>query len=322
MSCYKPLKAYLSHEHKTKNGKAKVYFDRVKAGFSSLVELPCGQCLGCRIDKSREWALRCVHESSCFENNCFITLTFCDSHLRVDGSLVKRDFQLFMKRLRKRFTGIEPVVDHDGKKRYPIRYFHCGEYGAELQRPHHHACLFNFDFPDKVIWSVRDGVRLFRSALLEELWPYGFCTIGDVTFESAAYVARYVTKKITGDAAASHYLRVVRDTGELVYVLPEYITMSRRPGIGKAWFERFNDDVFPKDFVTSAGKVYKVPSYYDKLYDSLRPEDFLKIKKKRLTSVLKHSDNNTSDRLRARLKCKEAQVKRSCRSYEDGITNV
>ena len=100
-----------------------------------------------------------------------------------------------------------------------VRFFHCGEYGELLYRPHYHACLFGFDFSDKVLWSTRGGVRLYRSKILEKLWTFGFSTIGDVTFESAAYVARYCTKKITGDKADEHY------NGRS----PEYVTMSRPP---------------------------------------------------------------------------------------------
>ena len=147
-----------------------------------------------------------------WDRNCFVTLTYNDEHLPANGSLNKRDITLFLKRLRKRY----------GKG---IRYYQCGEYGELLSRPHHHAILFNHDFEDKQLWSVRGGVRLYRSASLEQLWPYGYSTIGDVTFESAAYVARYVVKKITGEREGEHY------RGKM----PEFATMSRRPGIGRGW---------------------------------------------------------------------------------------
>ena len=120
--------------------------------------MPCGQCIGCRLERSRQWAIRCVHEASLWPDNCFVTLTFDDDNIISSGSLVKADFQKFMKRLRKRF----------GKG---VRYFHCGEYGDLLGRPHHHACLFNFSFPDRYLWSSSGGVNLYRSPTLEELWP-------------------------------------------------------------------------------------------------------------------------------------------------------
>ena len=117
-----------------------------------------------------------------YDDNCFITLTYSNQHIPADGSLDVRVFQKFMKRLRKRFG--------DG-----IRFYHCGEYGSLLGRPHYHACLFNFDFPDKYLWKENNGQKLYRSPSLEELWPYGYSSIGTVTFESAAYVARYILKR-------------------------------------------------------------------------------------------------------------------------------
>lgn len=287
MSCYKPIKAYKSNSKRTKNGKAYIAFKIDDAGHSyELVDLPCGQCIGCRLDRSKQWALRCVHEASLFKNNCFITLTFDDYHLNELQTLVKADFQKFMKRLRKRFKGFEYVITDQGKKRFPIRYFHCGEYGSQLRRPHHHACLFNFDFEDKILWQRKNGICLYRSPTLEELWPFGFCTIGDVTFDSAAYVARYVTKKITGDMAAIHYAYVDEETGEMFYIEPEYVTMSRRPGIGKRWFDKFGEtDVYSKDFITINGRIQKVPAYYDKIYDQIDPNALRIIKNKRVAKA-------------------------------------
>ena len=159
--------------------------------------------------------MRCHHEASLYQDNCFITLTYSDEHLPSDKSLHVDHFQKFMKRLRKRFG--------EG-----VRYYHCGEYGEKYMRPHYHACLFNFDFPDKKIWKENNGNRLYISESLSELWPFGFVTIGDVTFESAAYVARYIMKKVNGDLAESHYERVDWDTGEVYHLKPEYTTMSRR----------------------------------------------------------------------------------------------
>ncbi len=200
------------------------------------IQLPCGQCSGCRLERSRSWAVRCVHEASLHDENCFITLTFNNHYLDPIGSLDKRTFQLFMKRLRKEIA--------PGK----VRFFHCGEYGSKMKRPHHHACLFGFDFPDKWLFDTREGVDLYRSPMLERLWPFGFSTIGEVTFESAAYVARYISKKINGELAPAHYARVDHKTGEMFSILPEYITMSLRPGIAGAWFDKFEGDVFPRIF--------------------------------------------------------------------------
>lgn len=197
-----------------------------------------------------------------------------------------------MKRLRKAYcTG----------KDNPIKFFHCGEYGENTQRPHHHACLFNFDFPDKTLWSIRDGIRLYRSKSLERLWPFGHSTIGEVTFESAAYVARYVLKKITGEAAKAHY------NGRI----PEFCTMSRggRTGRGLAyqWFEKYTDDVYPKDFIVIRGKKIKVPKYYDRCMELTNPESFGILKAVRLESAISNPDNNTA-RLHAGEVIKKAQT--------------
>ena len=131
--------------------------------------------------------------------------------------------------------------------------------------------IFGVDFPDKELWSVREDVRLYRSEILEKLWPYGFVSIGDVTFNSAAYVARYCCKVITGDDAVGHY------QGRS----PEFALMSRRPGIGKGWFETFAGDCFPKDYVTLRGVRMSVPKYYDYLYDIADPDEFEKVKAER-----------------------------------------
>ncbi len=319
MACFHPLKAFRSLTRKTVNGKSVINFNLADAVVSPYedVELPCNQCIGCRVERSRQWALRCVHEASLFIDNCFVTLTFDNDNLNENGSLVKSDFQKFMKRLRKKYNGISKVVSKSGKISYPIRYFHCGEYGSQLSRPHHHVCLFNFDFPDKRLWSVRESVRLYRSESLEKLWPFGFCTIGNVNYQSAAYVARYVTKKVNGKMADTHYKRVDVSDGEVFKIVPEYITMSRRPGIGKRWFEQFGSDVFPKDFVTHDGKKFRPPKYYDNIYDSVCPDALEKIKLKRKLASDRHVENNVFERLTVRERVALLTNKVQLRSYEN-----
>ena len=212
MTCYHPITAYQHRFLHSKNGKHLIDFKGGSYREWEEIQLPCGRCVGCRLDKSREWAVRCVHEALLHDKNCFITLTFNDDNLNEKGSLVKRDFVLFMKKLRKKFGS-------------GIRFFHCGEYGSQFQRPHHHAILFGFDFPDKVFWKLKNGHLLYRSSSLEKLWPYGFSSIGECNFETCAYVARYVLKKVNGDMAEEHYAG--RE--------PEYVSMSRMPGIGHDW---------------------------------------------------------------------------------------
>jgi hypothetical protein len=270
-------------------GKWPLVSDTVK-GYQDLpVKVPCGHCIGCRLDRSRNWAIRCVHEASLHKENCFITLTFDDEKVGRSAALLrsleKREYVLFMYRFRDRLDS-------------RIRFFHCGEYGSLNLRPHHHAIIFGYDFPDKVLWSERQGVKLFRSQLLEELWPYGYSTIGAVTYESCAYVARYIFKKVNGEQAAEHY-------GDR---MPEYVTMSRRPGIASEWIKKFKDDVYPQDYVIIRNSIKcRPPRYYDNIYDEIVPGELSKIKQERKKRSNEHTDDNTRDRLLVReksLQCK------------------
>ena len=265
MTCYHPLLAY-KHDGKVVFEKPRVYAQ----GFN----LPCNQCIGCRLNYSRQWAIRCIHEAQMHKNNCFITLTFSPEALasrKNPRSLDMREWQLFMKRVRKKYGN-------------GIKFFHCGEYGEKNKRPHYHALLFGHDFTDKQLWTQRSGVKLYISEELKKLWPYGFSTIGDVTFESAAYCARYVLKKVTGDAAAEHYTYTDPETGEVININPEYCTMSRGrkkgTALGGSWFKKYKSDVYPHDYVVIRDKIKVKPPRY---YDSLLEEHELKaIKEKRI----------------------------------------
>lgn len=273
------------------------------------MDVACGQCIGCRLDHSRMWAIRCVHEACEWEDNCFVTLTYRDKanctpeqlnngwHLPDDGSLNKAHFQKFMKRLRKRFS--------DRK----VRYYHCGEYGDQLDRPHYHACLFNLQFPDKELLKQSEGNFLFTSQILEQLWPYGFATVGELTFQSAAYCARYVTKKVTGQLAHDHYMRFDED-GVCYWLQPEYTTMSRRPGIGANWLERFKEDCYPSDEVPvpGVGVVKKVPRYYDKLLERTDPVTLDKVKEARKAFKEENAEEYTASRLNQKYKVTNAKA--------------
>lgn len=268
-------------------GKRSVVFD-ISLGFKDKpVELPCGTCVGCRLDKSRQWAARCVHESKAYDENAFVTLTYEDDRLPEDGSLRPRDFVLFMKRLRKKFGA-------------GVRFFQCGEYGEKLQRPHHHALLFNCSFPDLVFYrnSETGSGTLYTSRVLEGLWGHGFCTVGAVTAQSAGYIARYALKKVFGPGAESHYRGRV----------PEYLTMSRRPGIGAAWFSRYWRDWYPSDEVIVEGSPIKPPRFYDDLVERVDPALLRSVKRKRVEAQLASPDNSGA-RLLVREAVKMAAVK-------------
>lgn len=302
MACFRPLDAWRSLQTNV-SGKRGLVFDKTK-GFADLpVTIACGQCIGCRLDRSRMWAVRCVHEASLHKDNCFITLTYNNENLPSDGSLHVEHFQKFMKRFRKKYGS-------------GIRFFHCGEYGELHRRPHYHACIFGFDFADKELFSMRNGTPLYTSASLDKLWPFGFCSIGTVTFESAAYVARYIMKKVTGDVAEMHYMNIDYDTGECQKIKPEYTTMSRRPGIGKGWFEKYHSDVYPDDFVVINGKKISPPKFYDSQFEILDPDRFEKIKRRRARDALKRAADNTPERLAVKEKVKQSHINRLVRTLE------
>lgn len=227
-----------------------------------------------------------MHEASLRQHNCFITLTYDNDHHPDDGSLKKDHFQKFMKRLRWHF-----------RHHPPFKYYMAGEYGEEpdgsLGRPHYHALIFGLDFSDKYLWN--DKKKLYRSDTLERLWPFGFSTVGAVTFQSSAYVARYIMKKITGDLAEDHYKKVCPETGEVFQVTPEYNAMSLKPAIAKEWFEQFKNDVFPHDYVVVDGRKVKTPGYYLKQLEATDPGLFQDVKEKRKQYA---SKNRISDQVR------------------------
>lgn len=283
MPCFKPLQAWRSRQTSS-NGKRRLVFNK-NEGFEDLpVTVPCGRCIGCRLEKSRQWAMRCVHEASLYDNNCFLTLTYEDKQLPHGGTLVKAHHQKFIKRLRKKISPDK------------LRYYMCGEYGDETHRPHYHSLLFNYCPADKIL--VKDGTnKLYQSPSLTETWGHGHVWIGDVTFESAAYVARYVVKKQYGPEAESHYESLDPYTGELCKIIPEYTQMSRRPGIGKGWLEQFHEEVYPEDEVVIRGKLVQPPKYYDAQLD----EDTLaEIKRVRKKKAMKYREDQTRERLEVR----------------------
>ncbi|QXP08397.1 MAG: replication initiator protein [Arizlama microvirus] len=279
MACYHPIDCWRSKEGRNPlTNKWSIVFKKEEGNILHHMKIACGRCIGCKLERSKQWAIRCLHEASLHEENCFITLTYNDKWLKKrcairdeknipldppEYTLNKCDFVQFMKNLRKKCND-------------KIRFFQCGEYGGKFERPHHHACMFNLDFPDKKIWKERDGIKLYTSDFLNNIWGKGYCVIGDVNFDSAAYVARYITKKITGNQAAEHY------NGRA----PEYITMSRRPGIAHDFFEKYKADIVNHDsIVLRGGLTLRPPKYYDKQYEITNPKEMEEIRKHRRQSI-------------------------------------
>ncbi len=272
-------------------------------------EIPCGHCEGCRIDRSRDWANRCMMELEYHKDAYFVTLTYNDDHVPksyyADPStgeakealtLSKRDWQLFMKRLRKATDGL-PGCEN-------LRFFMCGEYGPKTLRPHYHAIIFGLHLDDLVPFSQRQlGEKVYQyylSNTLQDAWsvveyihgipsdeeevsscqkrqrvPIGHVLVGKVTWETCAYVARYVLKKRYGSEAAVY---------DQFGLQPEFTLMSRRPGIGRQWYDD-HPDCYEYDFINlstpDGGKKVRPPKYFDRLFDLDNHEEMLTLKEKR-----------------------------------------
>lgn len=218
-------------------------------GSANVIPLPCGKCLNCRLNKANEWSVRCMLESLEHENNWFVTLTYDDEHLPEDGLLHRDVLQKFFKRLRK-YT--------------KFRYFGCGEYGTKNGRPHYHVILFGADIDFKPI-----GLGLGESKIISDCWPFGFNYIGDVSYSSCNYVARYTTKKLFGE---------VDKPGE-------FLCMSNKPGIGANYCKEHLSTILEYDKVFGnfgSSKQSMLPRYFDKIAEKLDSDRYAEMKKVRL----------------------------------------
>lgn len=328
MSCYHPLKAL--EVGKTENGKKNFrflsdgFFIEYKAKYGrefpqdKLTLLPCGQCLGCRLDYSRQWANRCMLELKYHDSSYFCTFTYDDDHVPISYypdpetgealpslTLQKRDFQLLMKRIRKAFPD-----DH-------IRFFMSGEYGGDTFRPHYHAILFGLHLDDlKVYKRSPQGFTYYNSPKLQRCWcdrdgkPIGYVVVADVTWDTCAYTARYVMKKLKGTEA-----KFYSDFN----IQPEFTLMSRKPGIARQYFDD-HPEIYDYDFINistnKGGKKFRPPRYYDKLYDLENPEKMQSIKDVRQKlaieaqkAKLQRSTLTAEELLNAEEAAKAAQIK-------------
>lgn len=302
MTCYSPIVAYASAVVNP-SGKRSMQFQQ-RGSFSGIRQmLPCGNCIGCRLERSRIWAVRCMHEAKMHDENTFVTLTYRTEELPQYGTLVLRDLQTFFKRLRWHVSN-----EKDDAK---VRYYACGEYGDENLRPHYHALVFGYDFRDKRFYSETAAGALFTSDVLDELWGHGECKIGSVTFDSAAYVARYCLKKVNGKLReAGHYL--VHDSDGVVFErLPEFAVMSRRPGIGTPYYEKYGKEIRDHDTIVVNGKETQSIRYYDLKFEALDPSGFEHVKKMRRPRRVEERRRYFLERKRDRVRVKEVlQLKR------------
>lgn len=259
------------------------------------MEIPCNNCMGCKLERSRQWAVRMMHESKCYPANSFLTLTYDDQHVPVDYGLDLRHLQLFLKRLRK-------------SQPQKLRFFACGEYGDLNGRPHYHAIVFNYDPPDKKKHTIINNKIHYTAESLSKTWQLGYATVADVTPQSCNYVARYVTKKInTGDDyGASRYWRVSPIDGQYHQVKPEFATMSTKPGIGHTYTEKFKSDYYPSGFVVVNGVRQAPPKYY---ISKLTEEEQTRLKRQARKLGLKNKPHQTTERRLARAAVRDARIK-------------
>lgn len=279
MSCYHPMNAVVLGTKP--NGKLNIKilknsdFTFQYPGYE-YIKIPCGHCIGCRLKYSRVWADRCMAEASYYDHNVFLTLTYDNEHLPdpLPGSkihpLVKRDLQLFMKRLRKKLP--------DQK----IRFFACGEYGSPEKsfRPHYHLILFNCRLDDvNLLVKNEREFRYYTSKTISDCWKYGFHIITNVNWNTCAYVARYVVKKQTGVNSKIYE--------ELNYT-PEFTLMSRKPGIGKQYFEDHAIDIYyDGSFLSTEEGAHRIypNKYYDNLFDVEYPDAAVVLKDEKKIAI-------------------------------------
>lgn len=294
MGCDVPLTAYRSQEFNPASGRYLLTFNSKNSLSGTPIKLPCGRCTGCKLEKSRQWAVRCEHEAQMHPENCWLTLTYDRAHLPVDYSVHPRVMQLFFKRLRKFL--------------YPktIRFYLGAEYGDLNYRPHYHVIIFNHDFSDKLFYEkTPQGHELFTSKTLTQLWGNGLATIGAVTFQTAGYTARYSTKKITGPKASDFYLREHPDHHFICRVRPEFSLMSRRPGIGSTYQARFKSEIVEHDEIMANGRRARPPRYYDQ---QLTEEELRPISLQRQIEGKKHKQPDTFNHYQGRTETRAGKM--------------
>lgn len=284
MACLYPRDAYYSRVVNP-SGKRSLTYNRREAFSGIPFKVPCRKCSQCRLGRAAEWAARCMKEAQCHEHNSFITLTYSDDNLPSNKSLDKAHFSAFFKKLHNRLLRSRGVG---------IRFYGAGEYSPTEWRPHYHALIFGFDFPDKVFYKNNSrGEPIYRSDFLREVWPEGLNGIGAVTFESAAYTAGYVTSKVSvgansPEAIRNHYLRY-DDEGRPYELEPEDSVMSRMPGIGRLWFDKYYSETYRDDNLRVGDRLVRPPRYFDNLYGAIDSDGLSALKVKRRARAIEIS---------------------------------
>lgn len=299
MACFFPVDAWKPRDPDRK----RIVFNANDGLPGSQFKIPCGQCSGCREDYSLHWSNRLIIESRYHECSSFITTTYDTPHLPKGGTLELRDVQLFMKRVRKFFSGIYPDLR--------ISFFAAGEYGdhppdgERFGRPHYHFILFGVNFHEdrKPIGKNKRGDQRYMSETLTRLWGKGLCDIGDVTPASCKYVAGYIQKKLNGNRGFDHYNEVDETTGEITRTWrKEFATMSRRPAIGLRHYQQHGSADFNRGAIIIEGKKAAIPKYFDRKLKEDDPIRLESIKTGRFEDSQRPEIlwNNTPERLAVR----------------------
>lgn len=305
MSCTSPITVWYGRELSSQGNRRVVFEAGLAEDGAVPFKIPCHQCMGCRIDRNSDWSLRLMQENKFHACSCFLTITYAPEFLPEHGTLVKRDVQLFMKRLRKHYPNAQ------------IRYYLCGEYGDKNGRPHYHAIVFGVDFSEdrrphsKNAW----GDQLYSSATLDKLWGKGNCQIGKVEPSSCRYVAGYIFKKVNGKRAEEHYRRVDPVTGETWTLLPEFSLMSSRPGLGYRHYAAYGNQMYLRGSCIVNGVQVPIPKYYDRKLGQDDPLRLESIKTGRFEDAQKRKAENTPERLA--VKAEIMQAKRDLYSQRD-----
>lgn len=290
MSCSSPIAAWQLAK-RGDSGKRIISFKPRGLLSESRISLPCGKCIGCKMERSRGWAIRCVHEGKMHSENCFLTLTYDNDHLPSNGTLIVRDLQLFWKRLHNRLLR---------SRGYGIRFFSCGEYGDQSQRPHYHGLVFGYMPSDRKLYSRSEHGELWSSVFLDELWGKGAVRIGELNYKTAHYVARYVLKKVDGKKREDGHYLVYDADGVVSERVPEFALMSRNPGIGAPYYAKYGAEIRKHDSLVIDGKAVPSIRYYDLRAESLDLVQFRAIKRERAPKSAQESRDSLNEAIRLR----------------------
>jgi len=302
VKCTRPLHGWRT-KNPNENGKYPIVFDHKHGQADDPIVAPCGKCLPCRLNCSTDRAIRSVHEASQHEQNSFHTYTYNDENLPKNKSIDPQEMRKFIQRYR---YYLGPDI--------PIKYSIIGEYGKQTWRAHYHGLIFGHQFDDLEEYSVNhQGDIQYKSETLNKIWGKGDCIVGELTKQSAGYVARHNISKIKGEAAAEHYKIVDPETGEIFPVLPEFHICTTQPGIGKIWYDKYKTDLIKGYITDGKGNKQPVSRYYEKL---LQKEDDQSLWEHYQENKKAHSDPDSFENHGIRLRVKEEIAERRAKKLE------